>query len=71
MDRKDKVKKWIKDHKEPLINGAFAATISIVTYTFVCGKMGYCMNKPDHYDDQFFYVKTITGKVMGAKRLDV
>lgn len=61
------IKKFIKDNKWYLADVAVYSTVAIVTYTTICRAFGYEMNKPYQYDENYFYVKKLSGKVLRAE----
>lgn len=66
--RMQKFKAFVKDHKFVIVETAVVAVGAIVAYTFVCGQLGYKMNKPVHADDKNFYVRTPTRRTYQSSR---
>ena len=66
-----KIKQFVKKN-EPQLLGlvelACIAAASIITYSYVCSKFGYIMNKPHKYlKDEGFVTKSIAGNLFIAK----
>lgn len=66
-----KFKDYVKKNKFLIIESAVLATVAVTTYTFVCGKLGYAMTKPYHHDEEYFYVKTISGKFLRSEKFPI
>lgn len=66
MINRERIKKFVKDNKKPIIEIAGFAAIelfAIASYTVACNVYGYRMVKPLGFrDDEGFWVKTISGK---------
>jgi hypothetical protein len=68
---KNRIKKIVKENKEPIILGAIGALVGIITYTYTCRKMGYEMVKPMPYDETDQIFKTIGGMIIRVKRPEI
>lgn len=66
---KNKIKKFVTDNKYELTLVTTAAASTLAVYTTVCYLRGYSMVRPYQYDEDYFYVKTITGKILKSEKL--
>lgn len=61
---KNKIKTLVKKNKYEIIEATVMTITVIAGYTFVCNKAGYRMVTPHSYDESYFYVKTLSGKIL-------
>lgn len=66
---KNRIKNYLNDNKEEIVRDAALVTLTLITYTITCKRLGYHMTTPSHYDDNYFYVRTLSGKILRSPKL--